>query len=103
MQRVALPQAPTSDPSALKMRMKTSAFCDGSMTITWSQPTPVERSPMRCASSAPSLIGRAARVEHDEIVAEAVHFAEGDAGGVDHQPIYGPTEPKKTIKWGRAG
>ena len=37
-QRVALPQAPTSPPSAFQMRMNTSALRDGSSTISWSQP-----------------------------------------------------------------
>ena len=50
-QRVALPQAATSLPSLLRMRIKASASSsrDGSMTISWSQPTPVLRSAMRAA------------------------------------------------------
>ena len=46
-QRVALPQAPASAPSGLRMRMKASALESsggGSMTMNWSQPTPVRRS-----------------------------------------------------------
>ena len=31
-----------------------------------------------------------ARIEHDKIVPEAIHFAKGDAGSVCHQSIYGP-------------
>jgi len=41
-----LPQAETSDPSAFQIRMKASAFCDGSIAINWSQPTPLARSAM---------------------------------------------------------
>ncbi len=53
-QRVALPQAATSPPSAFQMRMKTSAALSlpaGSMAISWSQPTPVARSAMARTSA----------------------------------------------------
>ncbi len=46
-QRVALPQAPASAPSGLRMRMKASALepnGGGSMVMNWSQPMPVRRS-----------------------------------------------------------
>src|SRR6185437_10289720 len=51
-QRVALPQASTSPPSAFQMRMKASAFCEDSMAMSWSQPTPLVRSAMARACSA---------------------------------------------------
>ena len=52
-QRVALPQASTSPPSALRMRMKASAsrFFAGSIRISWSQPIPWRRSAMRRVSA----------------------------------------------------
>jgi hypothetical protein len=50
--RVALPQAPTSLPSGLKMRIFTSARSDGSSTINWSQPMPVFRSASALARAA---------------------------------------------------
>ena len=51
-QRVALPQAPASAPSGLRMRMKASALefgGGGSMAMNWSQPTPVRRSAIAAA------------------------------------------------------
>ena len=48
MQRVALPQASTSLPSALMMRMVTSALLEGSSRITWSQPMPDSLSASFC-------------------------------------------------------
>ncbi len=54
-QRVALPQASTSPPSAFQMRMKASApgasGGAGSMAISWSQPTPDARSAMARTSA----------------------------------------------------
>ena len=43
-QRVALPHAPASPPSAFQMRILTSAAPEGSSRISWSQPTPRFRS-----------------------------------------------------------
>ena len=51
-QRVALPQAPASAPSGLRMRMKASALelgGGGSMAMNWSQPMPVRRSAIAAA------------------------------------------------------
>ena len=45
-QRVPLPQAPTSSPSAFQKRARASAPSAASMTISWSQPTPPVRSAM---------------------------------------------------------
>ncbi len=53
-QRVALPQAATSPPSAFQIRMKASAGSSGvagSMAISWSQPMPRARSAMARTSS----------------------------------------------------
>jgi hypothetical protein len=60
-QRVAFPQASTSPPSALRMRMKTSAapFVGGSMVISWSQPTPTRRSATARAAAASRTKGSA--------------------------------------------
>ena len=79
-QRLALPQAATSPPSALRMRMKASAraAAGGSMTMSWSQPTPVCRSAMARTCSAFSASGAAPRVEDDEVVAEPMHLDEGE-------------------------
>ena len=54
-QRIPLPQAATSPPSALRMRMNASAppLIGGSITSNWSQPIPVRRSAMARASSSP--------------------------------------------------
>ena len=58
-QRVALPQASASLPSALRMRMKArAAGCRaGSITISWSQPMPVRRSASARAAAASIAIG----------------------------------------------
>ena len=50
-QRVPLPQAETSSPSAFQNRTWASAVSDGSTTISWSQPIPVVRSAMARTSS----------------------------------------------------
>ena len=85
-QRAALPQAPTSPPSAFQMRMNTSALRDGSSAMSWSQPIPSLRSAMaRTASGAERKRARP-RVEHDEIVAEPVHLAEGYRGSLHLEP-----------------
>src|SRR5579859_5295092 len=51
-QRVALPQASTSPPSALKIRIFAVATSEGSIRISWSQPMPVWRSAMARARAA---------------------------------------------------
>ena len=81
-QRVALPQAPASPPSGLRMRMKASAL-DWPAPARWRS---ADRSPR------PGAVGdrRAPRgkangrrvVEHDEVVAEAVHLSECAMGRV---------------------
>ena len=60
-QRAALPQAPTSPPSAFQMRMNTSACCDGSSAMIWSQPMPSLRSAIARTASGerPSARARA--------------------------------------------
>src|SRR3954468_24167169 len=65
-QRLALPQASTSPPSAFQIRILTSATSDGSSTITWSQPTPVRRSAIARArassiATAPSRASKMAK------------------------------------------
>jgi hypothetical protein len=69
------------------------------MTINWSQPTPARRSAI--ARAAASLSGKAvsrastqregglARIDHDEVVAEAMHLDEGASG---HGAVYRAAE-----------
>jgi hypothetical protein len=60
-QRAALPQASASPPSALRMRMKAAApaWCGGSITTNWSQPTPSCRSAIRRTAASLKRSGRA--------------------------------------------
>lgn len=58
MQREALPQLSTSPPDWLKMRIRTSARSDRSITISWSQPIPRLRSAMARTSASVSESGR---------------------------------------------
>ncbi len=81
---MALPQAPASPPSGLKMRMR-------------HRPRPAERDEL-VAADAGAAVGQggdAARrqaqagrpfVDHDEIVAGAVHLVEGDAHAAAYSP-----------------
>ena len=80
-QRVALPQASTSPPSAFQIRILTSATSEGSSRITWSQPTPGAPVGDRPRPRRVHRHRALARVEDDEIVAEAVHLVE--AGHVE--------------------
>ncbi len=50
-QRAALPHCSTAPPSAFQIRMKASAFGEGSMAISWSQPIPLSRSAIARASA----------------------------------------------------
>ena len=77
-QRVALPHAATSPPSALRMRMKASAkpLTGFSMTISWSQPTPVRRSASARTCADAGRERPRPRVDDDEVVAETVHLGE---------------------------
>ena len=82
-QRVALPQAPASPPSGLRMRMKASASEPagaGSIAMNWSQPTPVRRSAIAAARRGREAKRAGAFVEHDEVVAAAVHLEEARHG-----------------------
>ena len=53
----------------------------GSMTMNWSQPMPVRRSAMAAARGGREAERAGALVEHDEVVAAAVHLDERDAHG----------------------
>ena len=53
----------------------------GSIMISWSQPIPVRRSASARAVAAVDRDRPLARVEHDEIIAEAVHLVEADPHG----------------------
>ena len=48
----------------------------GSMTMNWSQPTPVRRSAIAAARAGGEAERAGAFVEHDEVVAAAVHLEE---------------------------
>jgi hypothetical protein len=85
-QRVALPQAATSEPSALKMRMNTSAPRDGSSTITWSQPMPARRSASRRASSGPIEIGWARPSSTTKSLPRPFIFQKGIVSGARMRP-----------------
>ena len=56
-QRVALPQAETSEPSAFQIRIATSATSQDARTMSWSQPMPVWRSAIATAASRPIATG----------------------------------------------
>ena len=82
-QRVALPQLSTSPPSALKKRRLASASAppgrDHHHRVAADAEMAVGDAPCACAGV--SATARVARVEHDEIIAQAVHFQEGGHGG----------------------
>ena len=62
------------------------------MTMNWSQPMPVRRSAMAAARAGVRPSAPRALVEHDEVVAAAVHLEEGgNHGGV----IWGARQPAK--------
>ena len=79
-QRMALPHISASEPSGLNIRIWNGASRPGSIRITPSPPTPNLRS-FRNAARCLRLPGdggavRAEAVDHDEVVADAVHFRE---------------------------
>ncbi len=77
-QRVALPHAPASPPSGLKIAHRARRHRRAApITMNWSQPIPVCRS-VKAAIRAAVNPG-ASRSTTDEIVAGAVHLVEGDA------------------------
>jgi hypothetical protein len=81
-----LPHAPTSSPSAFQNRTRASATAEGSITISWSQPTPRSRSAIARACAAVGANGAApppgcTRLDHDEVVAEAIHLDESASHG----------------------
>ena len=65
----------TCQPSALKISMRKSALREGRTTRSWSAPMPKWRSHRRAASGSIGQRGADA-VEHDEVVAGAVHLRE---------------------------
>ena len=91
-QRVALPQASTSPPSRLWMRMKASAPLlrpfDGDHLVEADRVLLSERADGDRRKPHRPL----ARVEHDELVAEAVHLAEGDGAAAHGEQVRKPLE-----------
>ena len=85
IRRVALPQASAWVPSLLPY-MNTSARVLGSSTISWSHPTPLTAigNVFGLVSGRHSSL---ARVNHDKVVAQAVHFPKVDRGA------HGPKVP----------
>ena len=102
-QRVTLPQAPTSPPSLLKMRILTSARVDGSSRISWSQPMPVfsRLAIARArASSISTTLSRASKMTKS-LPRPCILWKRtiaGDLGSERFQVHHGlPLQPRRTI------
>ncbi len=82
MQRVALPHAADSDPSALKNVSRAATASSGSITASWSNPTPRCRSPSAARQLRRHDGTARAAIDHHEVIAKPMHFHERQANRI---------------------
>ncbi len=86
-QRLPLPQASISPPSAFQNRTKASARADGPRLMSWSQPTPVVRSQIARASSSVGSKGSVRASTTTKSLPRPFIFTKGRLMGCSWAPI----------------